>query len=743
MPRLVPFMSSFGAGEVSPTIYARPDVQKYASACQIIENFHNLPQGGVTRRPGTRMVKEVKDSTALTIVRPFIFSTTQAYILEMGVGYTRFYKNNARVESGGSAVEITTPYVAGDLYDLDFVQSADVLYHLSCNDATRKLERYSDTCWRFRTVNWTPQPTEEFGARPASDLLVSAVTGDNITLEAKNPISGITTFFESDCGREVVVTSGANAGARVGIKAYTSATIVLGAVCEAFVNLTATCQGGWKLTGSPLTGVTPSAKAPVGKRITLTLDTPGWREFPVVTATAYQDCNHYAVVNAGQFEIVERTSSTVAQAIIRGEANATTKAEGGAWTLEEPLWITSKGFAETGDFFEDRLYLNAGYRLVGSKTSDYENFGIGVLDDDAVYFPLNSKSINTIRALVAGRQLQILTAGGEYVATGGADNPITPTNIRVSSETTHGCRGVAPLRVGDVTLFVTRAGKQLREFTIRADSISDVYVAPDLLLLAEHLTEGTTIVDLAYQREPRSTIWALRSDGVLLACSYRREENVVAWSRHTTCGTFESVAVIPHPDGDRDQVWVTAKRTIAGATKRFVEYFDDCTFFYPQLNLDCAFTCNPGSAVTTVGFITHLQGQTVQIVGDGTVYAEQAVGGTCSSVQISPAANKIEVGLGYTSTVQPLRPEVAIQGQTSQTSKMRWVELFVKFLKTVNADVRTDQTSVTRLTFNANCSISDQRITRLGWDCGVVTISQSQPLPSTVLAISGTLELGG
>src|SRR3972149_5588444 len=190
MPRLVPFMSSFGAGEVSPTIYARPDVQKYASACQIIENYHNLPQGGVTRRP--------------------------------------------------------------------------------------------------RTGNWSPQPPEEFGARPASDLLVSAVTGDNITLEAKNSIAGITTFFESDCGREVVVTSGANAGARVGIKAYTSATIVLGAVCEAFVNLTATCQGGWKITGSPRTGVTPSAKAPVGKRITLTLDTPGWRQFPDPATTPYQ-----------------------------------------------------------------------------------------------------------------------------------------------------------------------------------------------------------------------------------------------------------------------------------------------------------------------------------------------------------------------------------------------------------------------------------------------------------------------
>ena len=739
MPRLVPIQTSFTGGEVSPTIYARPDVEKYKSACQIIENYLNLPQGGVIRRPGTRQVKEVKDSTQKTIVRPFVFSTTQAYILELGAGYTRFYRANARVESGGNPVEVATPYAAADLLDLDFVQSADVLYHLSCSFATRKLERYSDTCWRFRTVTWTPQPTQEFGRRPTSDLTVSAISGDDITVEARNDTP---TFFQSDCGREIVVTRGTNAGARLGIKSYTSASVVVGTICEPFINLTASCHDSWKLTGSPLTGVTPSAKSPVGKLVTLTLDTPGWSSMDMVVGGSAAHCNRFAIINVGQFEITSLTSSTVATAIIRGEANASTKAEAGSWTLEEPLWSPDNGFAETGDFFEDRLYLNAGFRLVGSKTGDYENFGIGVLDDDAVYFPLNSKTINTIRGIVGARQLQMFTSAGELIATGGSDSPITPTNIRVTAETTHGCRGVTPIRVGDTTLFVTRAGKQLREFTIRADSVSDVYVAPDLLLLAEHLTEDSTIVDLAYQREPRSTLWAVRADGVMLAVAYRREENVVAWSRHTTCGFFESVAVIPHPDGDRDQVWVTARRTINGATKRFVERLDDCTFYYSQLHVDCAFTCDT-TASRVIGHITHFAGHEVQVVADGLHVANATVGGTCNSITLATAAAKTEVGLPYVSTVQPLRPEVAIGGQTSQTSKMRWAELFVKFFRTVNADVKTDQTTTTRLIFNANCSISDQRLTHLGWDCGVVTIQQAQPLPSTVLMLAGILDLGG
>src|SRR3972149_2637747 len=64
---------------------------------------------------------------------------------------------------------------------------------------------------------------------------------------------------------------GDNAGARLGILPYTSGTQVTGVICDAFVSLTATCSGSWKITGSPRTTVTPAAKDPVGQATTLTL----------------------------------------------------------------------------------------------------------------------------------------------------------------------------------------------------------------------------------------------------------------------------------------------------------------------------------------------------------------------------------------------------------------------------------------------------------------------------------------
>lgn len=746
MPRLIPLQTSFAAGEVSFPIYSRPDIQKYFSGAQIIENYLNLPQGGVQRRPGLHYVATAKDSTIRTIVRPFIFSATQAYILEIGVGYIRFYKSNARLEwtdaNMKTPVELSTPYTAAQLYNLDFVQSADVLYFLHSAVAPNKLLRYGDTCWRGQAVTFTPPPSVEYGTRPAGALQVSAIEGDNVTVDSLIEQS----FFVSDVNREIIVTAGVNAGARLGIKSYTNRRQVVGTICDRFVNLTATCTGSWKITGSPLTTCQPAAKDPVGATTSLTLGAAGWRGFEPLdtTLSTDSDCGKFVLVHGGEFEITSLASTAVANVIIRGTASAVTAVPKGAWSLEESLWSALQTYPETGDFFDDRLYLNAAHRLAGSKSGDYENFGLGVLDDDAVVFAINSKSINTIRAIVGARKLHIFTTSGEYIATGGGiDDTITPTNIRIGSETTYGSGGVTPIRVADATIFLTRSGKQLREFTIRADSVSDVFVAPDLLLLAQHLTADTTIVDLAYQHEPDSRIWAVRNDGTLLCCAYRREENIVAWSRHTTCGQFESVAVIPHPDGDREQVWVSTVRTINGATKRFIEYLDDCTFYYPTLHLDAAMTCNTGSAITTVGVGDYLANQGVKVVADGVVLADTTVGAT-GRITLSAPATRIEVGLPYISTVTTLRPEATIEGHTSQTSKLRWAELFVKVLKTIGITVGTDSDTTRKdISFDANCGLMDIRLTHLGWDCGVVTVQQRQPLPSTILMISGILDLGG
>ena len=89
-------------------------------------------------------------------------------------------------------------------------------------------------------------------------------------------------------------------------------------------------------------------------------------------------------------------------------------------------------------------------------------------------------------------------------------------------------------------MFVQRAKRKIRELAFSTQS--DSYVAPDMTILAEHITAGG-IEEMAYQQEPDSVAWCVRADGVLACMTFRREEQVVAWHRHIIGGRFGECTV--------------------------------------------------------------------------------------------------------------------------------------------------------------------------------------------------------
>ena len=97
MPRANPIISTMTNGELSPLLDGRVDVQAYFNGAKTLENFLILPYGGVMRRPGTYYVGATKGNGIARLV-PFQFSTTQAYILEFGEGYIRFYKDQGQIQ---------------------------------------------------------------------------------------------------------------------------------------------------------------------------------------------------------------------------------------------------------------------------------------------------------------------------------------------------------------------------------------------------------------------------------------------------------------------------------------------------------------------------------------------------------------------------------------------------------------------------------------------------------------------
>ena len=775
--------SDFTSGEWSPDLsIARVDLAKHQRAAECLLNYIVLPQGGVTRRPGTKYVGETACSSFKSILLPMNVSATKNYVLEVGgCGTIRFYSSNARLNEadGTTAVQVATPYTASDVFALHRVPSVDIQYLLHQKYQTRKLARYSDTCFRLECVTFVPPATIEAGARPQSrnnggavpgrdytngGFVPGGLAGDGVAIRSDDYTA---LFAVSDCGRDIIVHSGCNAGARMGIISWDCPGRVLVNVCVPFINTNKVYAGHWRITGSPRTSVTPGAKSPVGAETTLTLGIGGWHGTVLanvsgdgaVSAKPFlpgdSDCGKYALVNGGQYEILEVTNCMTARARIHGEASAITAADTGGWSLEEALWSDRNGWPTTGTFLDGRLFLGSCHRFAASKVGDYENFGLGTLDDDGLLYALDSDELQEIKWMVVQDGLVIGTLSGQFRAVGGDDNPITPSNIHVKAHTRFGASSVPPLAVANSIIYVTRSGRKVREFTINPDTLEG-FVAPDLLLLAEHLTKRSTatgsdptIVQMAYQQEPDSRIWAVRSDGVLLSCTYLRDQNVVAWARHTTEGSFESVCVIPHPDGNRDQVWVIVNRTINGVTKRYVEYLDDAGVNYPNTNVDCAYTCDRTLSCTVIAGLSHLECKRVTMVGDGGVYADQNVVG--GNVTLDLAADKVEVGLPYDAVLITVRPELRTQEGTAVTARMRWSEIVINVKDSVELQAGTEK-GIDILPFRSTCDpmncapslyTGEKRLKHLGWDCSKVTVKQVLPLPSTILSIAGTVELGG
>lgn len=93
--------ADFSRGELAPRLHARIDIAYYKSALKTCTNWTVLKQGGLRKRPGFRMVKEAKDSSKRVRLLPFIFSTQQAYVIEMGDLYARNYANGGLTTTGG------------------------------------------------------------------------------------------------------------------------------------------------------------------------------------------------------------------------------------------------------------------------------------------------------------------------------------------------------------------------------------------------------------------------------------------------------------------------------------------------------------------------------------------------------------------------------------------------------------------------------------------------------------------
>ena len=829
-----PFQSNFTAGEITPKLAGHIDFNKYANGLETLENMTTFPQGGVTRRSGTRFVCEVKDSSAVTRLIPFEFSVTQSYVLEFGASYIRFYKDNGQI-------------VESDVTITGITQANPAVVTASSHGYSN-----GDHVW----INNVVGMTEVNGRR----YTVANKTTNTFELSGVDS-SSYTAYSSNGDGQKVYEIATPYTAAQVFDLRFTQSADVMYIVHTSHEpeKLTRTGHTSWTLTdvdfgttgpyldaSTSSTTLTPASSA-VGTGVNITAsattginDGDGWQT---------TDVGRILKFNSGEAKITARTSTTVVVVTIT-KAFASTAGTTG-WQLG--AWSDTTGFPQTVSFFEQRLVFGGStdfpQTIWASESGNYESFDVGDAGaSDAFIYTIAANRVNLIRWLAPIRDLMIGTAGGEFRVDRPVGEPLKPTNVNIKQETTYGGYTAQPMQIGPSVLFVQRQQRRVRELGYSFQN--DAYVAPDLTLLAEHITEGG-IIDVDWSQEPNEIYYAVRNDGTLLGMTYQREQDVIAWHRHIIGGkaanctitltdyaniqtgtklkftksdgtevTFTSTtgtagtdefktetnnntsatnlknAINGHSDftatvasnvvtasettpqstgyltvvsqdtvrlakvnesqakvksvtsiteATENQVWIIVERIVNGSTVQYVEYLDS------TLNQDSALSGTVTGSSTKVTSLDHLEGQTVQILIDDAVYPKQIVSSGAVTVDLPStfASKTIEIGLGYVSTLKTLKVEAGSSaGSTAQGRKKRYNEVIVRLYKTVGATVNGDQipfrSSADEMGQPIPAFTGDKRVTNLGWDRnGQITVKQTQPLPMTILAMTGTIRTSG
>ena len=826
MPTTRTFSKAFSAGELSPEMFGRIDDAKYQQGAATMRNFIAKPQGPAQNRPGFKFVKEVKDSTKPTRLLSFTFNTVQTMVIEMGHEYFRFHtqgltlqytdgaawNNSTNYEVGDIALvggttnyyctvanqnqappntsywyalpadmtyEIPSPYQQDaqdqELFDLHYVQSADVMTLVHPNHPPRELRRLGATKWELKLI--------DFGSPIAAP--------GNVAVAAYMP-SSASINTDTYQAHEYVVTS-----------------IAANLVDESAQSSSASVNNNIFVTGAKNT----------------------------VTWNAVAAADRYRVYkNQGGIYgfIGETTSTTIIDDNIGPDFSVTPP-------IYENDFVGSGNYPGAVSYFEQRRVFagtnNAPQNIWMTKSGTESNmsFGLPIRDDDRIEFRVAAREANTIRHIVPLTNLLMLTGSAEWRVTSVNSDAITPTSISVKPQSYVGANNAQPVIVNNSMVYAASRGGHVRELGYNWQA--NGFITGDVSIRAAHLFDNFEIVDIGMAKAPLPVVWFVNNQGLLLGLTYVPEQQIGAWHQHDTDGLFESVAVVS--EGADDVVYCVIKRTINGATKRYIErmgtriyatqrdsFFVDSGSTYDGTNTDTNQTVTisggtnytRGESVTvttnynlfqappsvadvddaivivdgtdtyrcviisttsatvatarlerdlpaplrntgltsyevarnTISNLNYLEGKTVSILADGAVHPQRVV--SSGTIVLERAASVAHIGLQYNSDLQslPLALQVEAFGQ-GRVKNINHVWLRVLESSGIfagpSADKLIEAKQRTTEPYGEPPRLKTQDIkimlTPTWQDNGQLFVRQTDPLPLTVVALTLEVAIGG
>lgn len=611
--------------------------------------------------------------------------------------------NDLWVLSGGAddvAYEIVTPYAHTQVNKLSIAGTADVIYICDGALPPTKISRYANDDWVLETVVFEDGPFNTLNTDYSKKVSLDAYTLGSRTLTCTGDI-----FSATDVGKlfriqkRPTTAGGDGAIALMRITAYTDAqhvTVNLPADVDAdFLNEKEDWRfgafGGQYVSTSYDIDATGAGEAAVNTNYTFNGYYFEATNGSIIIKDLYK--GRWAIyISGGLTEQYINTDISGSLPPTTGWAKYIGDNPAPTLTINETELNTgSEGEfpAKVGINQERLIYGNTPSHpqtLWFSQTAGYESHSPTneyneVLDDSAFAYSLSGgNTIDAIQWISSSPQLAIGTTGGEFILRLSTQDPvITPTNVSFIRQSNRGSVSNQQVQnIGGMIIYVQRLGKIIRG--MEYDVATDRFVSIDLTKLSDDILGGGA-VDSAYQPEPTSTLFYVRSDGKLIPFTFDKEDSVNAWSTFDVNGTVSSVAIIPDGETKYD-TYVLVTRTIDGNTVKYIERFtaisDDANYWN---YLDCSLEYHDeATAISTATGLDHLEGETVTIFADGEVRSTTAV---VSSGQVSLGAsyNHVVIGLAYSTVIQLCNVEASFDNGSTVGKNKRVVKLTLELLE--------------------------------------------------------------
>lgn len=685
--------SSFQFGEVSELLHARIDSPIYYRSVRRLRNMLVIPQGGAERRFGTVAVEAINNHagsptyiTDYTQVKPYIFD------YEDGSRYLLIFRNLAIDVYFNDVYQstVTTTYTGAEVKDISIAQSANIVFIAHGNHFPATLVRAS-TGPVVLTLNATPTfieyPTFDFTQQYDAFNFSIKVGGVNITT-AQNLLGQVVTVVSSSAMFNANYAGGLfyGEGGVVRLVSLTSSTIMVG-------------------------------------RITNIFD------------------NESSLFHAGAGNVIHGSDCVVTEIAFSTD-------------VVGPPAAVGRGYPQKVGFFQNRLFFARTKSLLGGVWgSNYNGYTSGkfhfddseTLDNNAISTIIQGSKATVIQHICAFKTLLIFTSSGLYSTPLLIDLPLTPSNISfLNLQTSDAANNVVPLVFDNDVVFFDKGGKKVKNVNVYATT--QHYESKVISVLAPHLVDTPVSAGVFENSSLKDGSWLFMvnsggvREGQLSVYQSVPEQEITAWSLSIAAATDAGDSYFRHVISDEETVYFIVERVIGGLTKLWIE----------KLNFDAYMDCSKigtQALASTITGLSYLNGETVYVRGLTDGATEQSVIGTtgvvtAGSITLNEAVTDYEVGLFWAPEAVPLPLNVAMPTGNNLYMPKSIKKVYIDFYQSLGIEVNGQLIPPFRIdvdTYDNGASPKTDFVqieSMTGWNPNAeITISQSQPLPMTLLGV--------